>query len=943
MKECGTTMIDSQLWCTGRQSKLLSVAVLAVVTLGLMSDQSCSSGLADDRPVKIVFPEASWSQRDPGELGLDAQKLEELAKNLGGRGCVIRHGHVVKSWGDQAEVSDWFSSAKPVLSTLLFFAIQEGRVKSVDQPLVDFGWELSPKDRTMTFRHLGSMSSGYARPEPPGAAWAYNDFAIQLYQKTLFDRVFQGDAKEIAEHPTRFGVLKFEDGLKFNGKRRISASVRDFSRIVWFWFNRGSWNGQQVLPSRYFDEYMQPQAPKDLPLTRQAETNDYLDIKSYGGGSDHFSKAGAGVYGFNWWFNSTGRGHPQTLTWPDAPVDTVMSLGHRGNNSAIIPSLGLALVCANGDWGDLEAGKSDSKLNLSLKLLTSAVIDAPAATAEIPTATQWQPTTLTFDGPELEEQGTPNPFTDFRLDVTFQQGARKVVVPGYFAADGNAAETSTDKGHTWRVHWLPDTPGLWKWTVRFRTGVGVAIADQLDAGTATAFDGKSGSFRVAPFDAAAKGFYSKGLLRYTGERYLRFAATGEAFLKGGADSPENLLAFVDFDQTTPTHRYEPHAADFKESDPTWQGGKGKNLMGALNYLAAKEMNSVYFLTMNVKGDGKDVWPWTSPDERMRFDCSKLDQWEIVFRHMDQLGLVLHVVHQETENDQLLDGGELGPDRRLYYRELIARYSHHPAIVWNFGEENTNTLAQQQAFGKFFGDTDPYRHPRVIHTFPSQIEKVYAPLLGDVNYEGTSFQFGKAERSHPETVNWLTRSEAAGRPWFACMDEIGPASICLPPDIQDPQHPHEVRHALWGNLIAGGSGAEWIVAYDTWPRVKAKHLDIACENFRPWENIWTLTAIANRFFREHVPFAAMRTADHLVEKDHSWCLAQPGEVYVVYLFGDQQTTLELPEGNYTASWFNPWTGGDLIPGPTWKGPGQQPLGEPPSDKGQDWVVLIRRAE
>ena len=37
------------------------------------------------------------------------------------------------------------------------------------------------------------MTGGYARPEPPGAAWAYNDFAIQLYQKTLFDRVFRAD------------------------------------------------------------------------------------------------------------------------------------------------------------------------------------------------------------------------------------------------------------------------------------------------------------------------------------------------------------------------------------------------------------------------------------------------------------------------------------------------------------------------------------------------------------------------------------------------------------------------------------------------------------------------------------------------------------------------------------------------------------------------------
>ena len=161
---------------------------------------------------------------------------------------MIKDGYVVKSWGDQAQVTDVLSSAKPVLSTLLFFAIEEGLVKSVDQPIGDFGWELKEKDRGMTFRHLGAMSSGYARPEAPGEAWAYNDYAIQLYQKTLFDKVFKEDAKAAAEHPKRLGALGFEDGLRFSDKRRISASVRDFARIAWFWANDGNWGGKQVLP-----------------------------------------------------------------------------------------------------------------------------------------------------------------------------------------------------------------------------------------------------------------------------------------------------------------------------------------------------------------------------------------------------------------------------------------------------------------------------------------------------------------------------------------------------------------------------------------------------------------------------------------------------------------------------------------------------------------------
>lgn len=106
---------------------------------------------------------------------------------------------------------------------------------------------------------------------------------------------------------------------------------------------------------------------------------------------------------------------------------------------------------------------------------------------------------------------------------------------------------------------------------------------------------------------------------------MQFQETKDYFLKGGAYSPESFLGYYQFDQTPASHKYEAHAGDWQEGNPTWKNGKGKNIIGALNYLKSKQMNSVYFLTMNVQGDGKDVWPWNDVNERYRFDCSKLDQ------------------------------------------------------------------------------------------------------------------------------------------------------------------------------------------------------------------------------------------------------------------------------------------------------------------------------
>ena len=59
---------------------------------------------------------------------------------------------------------------------------------------------------------------------------------------------------------------------------------------------------------------------------------------------------------------------------------------------------------------------------------------------------KWHKVTVDFSGPKTSETANPNPFTDYRLDVTFRNGKKRYVVPGYYAADGNAAETGATSG-----------------------------------------------------------------------------------------------------------------------------------------------------------------------------------------------------------------------------------------------------------------------------------------------------------------------------------------------------------------------------------------------------------------------------------------------------------------------------------------------------------------
>jgi hypothetical protein len=561
---------------------------------------------------------------------------------------------------------------------------------------------------------------------------------------------------------------------------------------------------------------------------------------------------------------------------------------------------------------------------------------------------QWHRITLTFDGPETGEDATPNPFTDYRLDVTFSNGSRSLAVPGFFAADGNAAETSATSGNKWRVHFLPDQPGNWTYTASFRSGPNVAIDANPQGGAPAAFHGATGRFNVR---AATKG--TRGLLRYVGKHHLQYAGTGEFYLKGGADSPENFLAYDEIDGTydadadsgsykkvgTFIHKYGPHVQDWKPGDPTWKGGRGKGIIGALNYLASKGVNSVYFLTYNLDGgDGRDTWMWTTPKIRDRFDTSKLDQWEIIFSHMDRKGIMLHVVTQETENDRALGGSAgLNPVRRLYYRELAARFAHHHAVIWNLGEENNTPDADRKAIAAYIRGLDVYRHPITVHTHNNKQMTFYDGILGDPNFEATSIQ-GDMKNYHRDAVVLRKRSAEAGRKWAIFGDEQPPDSVGVMPDADDPEHNLPRVQALWGNLMGGGSGVEWYFGH------KFPHMDINLEDFRSRDRMWDQTRYALEFFQRHLPFAEMEPDDERVaESDGAWALAKGDETVAVFLPSGGEAKVRLGAGSYQVRWYNPRTGGALQTGATGtvRGGGVVSVGMPPSDPARDWAVLLTR--
>jgi hypothetical protein len=560
-----------------------------------------------------------------------------------------------------------------------------------------------------------------------------------------------------------------------------------------------------------------------------------------------------------------------------------------------------------------------------------------------------QPLELHFSGPWASETDeVPNPFLDYRLDVTFVGPQQTLVVPGFFDADGAGGEAGT----VWKVRFTPPTSGTWTATASFREGPDVAVELAPNAGTPGMLDGAGAAINVLGHDTLAPGFWRFGTLRYVGEHYQRFDA-GPYFIKTGTNSPENLLAYRGFDGvgklstgSGALHSYAPHVGDWNPGDPLFEGSDhevdSKGIIGALNYLSEQGVNSIFAILMNLGGDGQDVHPFLGPSgsdfDNTHYDTSRLAQWNTVFEHAARKGVALNLVLNETEaaNENWLDGGVLGPQRKLFYRELVARFAHNPAIKWTLVEENTWSANRLRGFADYIGAQDPYDHPVTFHNLPEDFA-VYSQILGEERFSATALQFDP-DLAGMEVEQWRANSAGAGRPWLLHMDENTPWWEGVSASNQDDLR----KRALYDVLFSGGQ-IEWYFGFHDLPLGS----DLDAEDFRQREPIWEYSAHARRLLELHMPFWRMEPMDWLLSGESGAygggeVFAAHGEAYALYFPSASSTgTLDLSgtTGLFRLRWYDPRTGEFVGTSTAVPGGGPVALPAPPHSSSEDWVAIV----
>jgi CubicO group peptidase (beta-lactamase class C family) len=212
-----------------------------------------------------------------------------------------------ESWGiglgkmthGKDSLHDIRSISKSIVSACTGIAIQQGKIKSVDQRVFDFFPEYAKYDTgiksSLTIQHLLTMSSGlvwnedvpYDNPEnseirmirsgnpveyvlsqpmefPPGKVWKYNGGTTQLLaaiiEKTTGKKVDEF-AREYLFQP--LSISHFE-WAKYPGTDLPAAASglrlrsRDLLKFGLLYSYEGIWNGKQVVSKKWVDESIEP-------------------------------------------------------------------------------------------------------------------------------------------------------------------------------------------------------------------------------------------------------------------------------------------------------------------------------------------------------------------------------------------------------------------------------------------------------------------------------------------------------------------------------------------------------------------------------------------------------------------------------------------------------------------------------------------------------------
>jgi CubicO group peptidase (beta-lactamase class C family) len=334
-------------------------AALALRAVALLAVAVALGGCGGDDAPPTVEETGRWELSAPADEGIDPEQIERLDRQVRARSpeltslLVARHGRLVfERYYNGSSARDRFtiwSVTKSVTSALVGIALKEGKLKSVDQRLVDLAGPIpngaDPQLDEIRLRDLLTMTAGFTlegsptaqvggieytrdpnwtsyllrrdMTSHPGTRFTYDNGVTHLVSIVL-TRATGMPAAAYARtrlfRPLRIDELVFwpsDPQRNTHGAFGLQLHARDLAKLGELYLREGRWGDKQIVPAEY--------------VRRSTRTHVHL-------GTDE-------GYGYFWWI-------------ADAKPRSFAAFGYGGQSIIVTPSLDLVVVTtANGsDW-----------------------------------------------------------------------------------------------------------------------------------------------------------------------------------------------------------------------------------------------------------------------------------------------------------------------------------------------------------------------------------------------------------------------------------------------------------------------------------------------------------------------------------------------------------------------------------------------------------------
>ncbi len=453
-----------------------------------------------------------------------------------------------------------------------------------------------------------------------------------------------------------------------------------------------------------------------------------------------------------------------------------------------------------------------------------------------------------------------NPYNDVTLDVTYTRpDATTVDFWGFY--DGSA---------TWKIRFMPDQIGAWKYEARFSDGS----------------PGAAGTFRCAASTIPgmlAKDEANPRWFGYKGGKHVlvRSFHVGHNFLSYSWDDPG------------------------KDGD----GNKRKTFLD----WAQKQGYNTLSIHSHYNGESSQrLWP---------LDAAQYREAEAILDELARRRILVYPFYGFFGNR----GNPSDPaDQKRYIRYTLARFGPYWNLLLNVAgpEPNLRGWMSPEAIhrvGNEIKTRDVFGHPLGVHNKDGDDPYRSAPW--------SSFLTLQVEITDLNELNrYFLKNHTGDKPVFA-QETLWPGNKLQPFANADAA---TVRKHAWTHMLSavalnngdmnGNNDSGFSGSLDLADRIPWRH-DVV-------KQVWD--------FFEALPFYRMNPSQSLV--DNGFCLAEPGQRYLVYLPTGGTVNVKVPGGTYHVEWINAQNTSDR------RGAGTTSNGQDLSSPsgGDDWLVHLVRS-